>query len=264
MTAAILEYLAIFACEFLVLHLFFHWIERRLPERPEVDLSHLSAEERLRIAKKANRFGTLTAMLLTPVLVVVWALGFYGLQRAMIPDIPDTLFVTWPTGAMHIMPGIFAGIALGGPLGLLLMKLRYGRRFHEVMATGDAQFQFDVRKWMYATFVWIVPTCVDIETFWLGRFVIFTRDGIHSRGMFERRAVFHPYSQISAIYASDGKRLVNKEWLPDRRYEIHFRDGKTVPAPRFAYHDGRPEDLESAKWAEKRSGVPIRWVQELP
>ena len=61
------------------------------------------------------------------------------------------------------------------------MRLVYRGEFHEVMAVGDAHFRFDVRRWMYATFVWIVPLCVDAETLLLGRYVIFTPDGIHSR-----------------------------------------------------------------------------------
>lgn len=52
MTASLLQFLAMFAVEILALHLFFKWIERRWPERPVADLSHLDADARERIAKR--------------------------------------------------------------------------------------------------------------------------------------------------------------------------------------------------------------------
>ena len=61
----------------------------------------------------------------------------------------------------------------------------------------------------------------------------------------------------------DGLKEVNHQLMPDRRFLVVFRDGRSVPSPRFAYHDGRPEDLEPLHYASQRSGVPIRWVPEF-
>lgn len=264
MTGALVEFVAIFALEVAVMHVFFRWIEGRMPKRLEVDISHISSDERARTAKRANRLGTLACIILWPIITGFWAYGFYRLQLLSVPEIPNAEFVRLPTFVMHGLPAIFAGIVLTGPAGMLVMRLVYGRRFREVMAVGDAQFRFDVRAWMYATFVLIVPFCVDLETLWLGRYMIFTDEGIHSRATLARKAVFHPYGHVKALYALDGRRVVHGDVLPDRRFCIEFQDGEVVPSLRFAYHDGRPEDFAPLRLAQAKSGVRIQWVQELP
>lgn len=182
----------------------------------------------------------------------------------MIPHPANTRFVRMPTPVFHLFPAFFAGIVLTAPSALGLMRLVYGRRFHGVMAIGDAHYKFDVRTWMYATFVWIVPLCVDAETLLLSRFVIFTDDDVHARGPLERRPVFRPYSDAIALRGVDGVKVLHREKRPKRRFSIVFRDGAAVPSPRFLYHDDRPEDLEPLRLAERKSGLPIRWGTDLP
>jgi len=166
--------------------------------------------------------------------------------------------------ARHAHPsGHFASIVLAGPIGLGAMRLLYRDRFHEVMAVGDAHFRFDVRRWMYVTFVWVVPLCVDVESLWLGRCVVFVPDGIFSRSLWSRRVDFHSYREVTSLVAVDGKKPLHGTIVPDRRFIVLFRDGISVPSPRFAYHDGRPEDFEPLLYTSRRSGVPIRWVPEF-
>lgn len=258
-----IEFLGFFACEIAVLHVFFVWIDRRWPPRLAVDVSHLDAGTRARMAKRANRVGTGLSLLAWPLTMIAWGLGFYDLQLWMLPQIPGAVFVRMPSAAMHMIPALFASIVLAGPIGLLGMRIIYGRRFHEIMAVGDAHFRFDVRRWMYATFVWIVPLCVDAESLWLGRYIVFAPDGIHSRGVWSRRQEFRPYRDVATLVAVDGQKVLHNQFMPDRRFLVLFRDGHSVPSPRFAYHDGRPEDFGPLKYASQQSGVPIRWVPEF-
>jgi hypothetical protein len=264
MTSALCQFVAPFALEIFALHPSFRWIERRWPKRPIVDVSHLDDEAKRRIAKRANRLGTLVSLVAWPIVTAAWGFGFLGLQLAMVPHPPGTRFVRLPNAAMHMIPAIFAGIVLTGPVGLLTMRLVYFRRYHEVMAVGDAHYRYDVRNWLYATFVWIVPLCVDAESLWLGRYVVFIGEGILSRDLVGGSPRFHSYSEVVDIYVNDGIRRVDNRNLPDRGFVIAFRDGDSVPSPRFAYHDGRPEDFEPVKLSGRKSGVPIRWVQDWP
>ena len=264
MTSRLFQFVAMFAVEIFSLHLFFKWIERRWPERPQVDVSHLDADARKRVAKRADRVGTLSALASVPFLWIGWGLGFWALQRWAVPSIPGARFVRLPSLEYHFLIGMVAALVLSGSVGYGVLRLVYRGHLHQVMAVGDTHFGFDVRKLMYATFVWIVPLCVDAEALLMGRFVIFTDHGVHSRGLLERRPVFRPYSDVVALYGVDLVNVVRREKRFDHRFSIVFRDGAAVPSPRFLYHDDRPEDIEALRLAERKSGVPIRWGTDLP
>ena len=83
-----LEFALLFACEIAALHVFFRWIDRRWPPRPGVDVSHLDAETRERMAKRANRLGTSLCLIAWPLTMAAWGFGFYALQLGTLPDIP--------------------------------------------------------------------------------------------------------------------------------------------------------------------------------
>ena len=267
MTAATYQYLGLFALEIAALHGIFRWVERKWPDRPRVDVSGMDVEVRAAIARRADRVGTTAALLSVVPVLAAWCFGFHTLQKAFVPTIEGARFVRLPAvGWWHIWPGLFASIVLAGPVGLIALRLVYRSRFHEVMAIGEPYFvfQFHVPKVMYTPFVWVVPLCVDAETMVLGRFLIFTDAGIHARGLLERRPTFRPYSEITTLYGRDEMRERRGKLVPDRRFVIEFGDGSEVPSPPFAYHDDRPEDLGPLRLATQKSGVPIRWVSDLP
>ena len=152
-----------------------------------------------------------------------------------------------------------------GPIGLGLMRLIYRGRFHEVMAVGDAHFQFDVRRWMQVRHVRLdrADLCVRRTSRACGSAATssFACDGIHERSVWSRPGRFvHPYRDVASLLAVDGQKLANNMVLPDRRFLVIFRNGTSVPSPQFAYADGRPEVFEPLHYTSHRSGVPIQWV----
>ncbi len=244
--------------QILLLHVFFKWLEKRWPPRPHVDLSHLDAETRRRLAKRVNVVGTLVGIALWPVLTAAWFLLFFWLQDATLPAIPGAVFVRRPTRVVHMIPATFAGITLTGPVMIGLTWLWFGRRFREVMAVGDAHYKMDARTQFYLMFVWIVPLCLDFDMAFLGRLTAFTPDRIVHRGLLIDRAQERPYSDVVKLEYVDGFRWVHNDQLPDKRFKITFRDGSEWTSHNF-FLNPRPDDPDLLKYVAGRSGiVPVR------
>ena len=260
------ETLAVLAVQTVALHVFYRAMERRLfPDRPPVDLTHLTAGQRRRKFVFASRLATVGHMLAWPVLAAGWLALFEWAAYRNVPRGPGVAYVFVPVFGMAILVAFAAGFVLCGPAGAGLVRLCLGARgYREAMACGEPRSRVHIHLFKYVVFVWVIPLCIDWEILHANCYTLLTPDAIVIKEFLAPRPVARPYRDVAAIEGVKVYLGNPAEIFSEPDFRITFRDGTTwVPIRWMNWSGGFLKDRDAVEYVAGRSGQPIRWVAKM-
>lgn len=263
MFPAMLLSLGLIVAHTVALHYIFVWVARLLPPRPKVDISHLPEAERKRRGRSFDQLTAVPMFLLWPLVSAGWLLAFQALANWLPNNRPGIEFVVYSNPFYRWCMDIFAGMFVAMALGLLALRLVFGRKYYEWMACRDSVFPIDVRVFAYWCVVWVVPLFIEWDYHWASTYTVFTGEEIAIKEVWSLGEEHYAYNRVKSIEAVNGwKPNPEHELLPTAGVRITFDDGRTwtnaEPGLWFA-----PDDMAAIEYASKKSGQPIQKVARL-
>jgi hypothetical protein len=151
------------------------------------------------IARRANRWGTLTAFASFLILLPVWLLVSFGLDFRLLPAMQPGDFLAVPLQWGRWIRAAAAAYLVAALVAMWVMRLVFDWRYDLTMAAGNRAFGFSARRFFYWTLVWILPFCLEYELHSLGQCAHFQSEQFAIHDWLLAPTERHAYADLSQI-----------------------------------------------------------------
>lgn len=162
-------HLAAFVAISLALHFLFKTADRWFPREEPADVSDWPADMLTAVARRADRWGTLSAFAVFLLLLPLWIFVTYWIDFRLLPTMQPGDFLAVPLQWGRWIRATAAAYLVAALVAMWVMRLVFGWRYDLMMAAGNRAFGFRARAFFYWSLVWILPFCIEYELHSLGQ-----------------------------------------------------------------------------------------------
>lgn len=251
----------------LILHSIFKLAGRLWPRAEPMATGDWPAEMLAKVARRANLWGTFTALMVFLLLLPGWFLLAWWLDFQLWPKLGPGQMLTGSLQLWRLARCAIAAWALAGAASLVIMRAIFGWRYDLMLAAGNRQFGFDASGFFYWCFVWIVPFCLEFEVHSLGYCAHLTGQGltIHDSPLWPPRR--HDWRQLQSIELARPFNENPAAVFRSPEMRLTFRDGATfTDVPWLTPWDQRGQRVPweaACRWIGAASGARVQVVPKI-
>jgi hypothetical protein len=172
---------------------------RVVPKEKPVPTGDWPPEMLAAVAKRANFWGTLGALVLFLIIVPVWIGGAWWLDSLTWPRVQPGEMLTVSLQLWRLARGGAGAWILAGALALAIFKLIALWRYDLYMAAGNEHFGFRASGFFLWWLIWVLPFCLEFELHAIGNSAYFGKDALAVRDSLLWPPERHLYKDLQAI-----------------------------------------------------------------
>lgn len=251
----------------LVLHVLVKRLAQMTPSEPAVDLAEVPRDMLARAAVRANRVGTLAALLVFVLLAPAWIACGYLVDPLVLPEVAADELIAVPLHLGRWLRGCVASYALAGLAAMWVMRWWIGPTYYLSINAGNDVYGFSASRFFYWAIVWVVPFCIEYELHAMGRYTVLSRTELIESESLLWPATHRPWKTLSKIELA--KPFVENPAAIGRSPEcrLTFADDATwseIPWLRPYRPGGATQSWEEAcSFVSRHSQRPVQVVARL-
>lgn len=244
------------------LHLAVKWFGRVVPKEKPVPTGDWPPEMLAAVARRANFWGTLGALVLFLIILTGWIGGAWWLDYLTWPKVQAGEMLTVSLQLWRLARGAVAAWILAGALALAIFKLLSLWRYDLYMAAGNEHFGFKASGFFLWWLIWVLPFCLEFELHAIGNSAYFSKDGLAIRDSLLWSPEQHAYKDLRSIELAKPFDANRAEIGRPPECRLTFQDGYVfIDIPWIIPFDnqGKRTSWEAAcELASRGSGLPIQ------
>ena len=182
-----------------LLHVAVKVFGRVVPQEKPVPTGDWPPEMLAAIARRANFWGTLGALVLFLIILPAWIGGAWWLDSLAWPTVQPGDLLAVPLQLWRLARGGVAAWILAGAIALAIFKLVALWRYDLYMAAGNEHFGFKASGFFLWWLIWVLPFCLEFELHAIGNSALFATDALVVRESLLWPPERHPYKELQAI-----------------------------------------------------------------
>jgi hypothetical protein len=250
-----------------VLHVVVKAVASRMPREKPVPTDEWPPEMLAAVARRANFYGTLGALLLFLILLPAWIGGAWWLDSLAWPRVQPGELLAVPLQLWRLARGGVAAWILAGALALAIFKLVATWRYDLYLAAGNEQFGFRASAFFFWWLVWVLPFCIEYELHAIGNSAYFSQDALAVRESLLWPPERHSYQQLTAIELARPFDALPTEIGRPAECRFTFADGfalTDVPfLTPFDSQGNRATWEATCELVSQHAGVPVQVTPEI-
>jgi hypothetical protein len=245
-----------------VLHIAVKVFGRVVPKENPVPTGDWPPEMLAAVAKRANFWGTLGALVLFLLIFPAWIAGAWWLDYLTWPKVQPGEMLTVSLQLWRLARAGVAAWILAGAIALVIFKLIARWRYDLFMAAGNEQFGFKASGFFIWWLIWVLPFCVEFELHAIGNSAYFSMDSLAIRDSMLWPPEQHPYKDLASIELAQPFNVNRAEIGRPPECRLTFKDDfvfTDVPWIIPFDDEGKRTSWEAAcELASTGSGLPIQ------
>ena len=182
-----------------LLHVAVNVFGRVIPKEKPVPTGDWPPEMLAAVAKRANFWGTLGALVLFLNILPAWIGGAWWLDSLAWPAVQPGEMLAAPLQLWRLARGGVAAWILAGAIALAIFKLVARWRYDLFMAAGNERFGFQASGFFLWWLIWVLPFCLEFELHAIGNSAHFTANTLAIRDSLLWPPEQHPYKDLASI-----------------------------------------------------------------
>lgn len=245
-----------------LLHVAVKMFGRIVPQEKPVPIGDWPPEMLAAVAKRANFWGTLGALVLFLLIFPAWIAGAWWLDSVTWPAVQPGEMLTVSLQLWRLARAGVAAWILAGAIALAIFKLVAHWRYDLYMAAGNEQFGFKASGFFLWWLIWVLPFCLEFELHAIGNSAYFSKDSLAIRDSLLWLPELHPYKDLASIELAQPFNANRAEIGRPPECRLTFKDGfvfTDVPWIIPFDNKGKRTSWEAAcELASIGSGLPIQ------